>query len=948
MGITPNPVTFTATGTPGPASQLVIVQQPSATAASGAAFAQQPTVQVRDALGNAVPGIIPVTVAIATGGGTLGGTATVNTDGAGLATFAGLSITGTVGARTLRFTSGALTPDTSTVVTITAGAPTQMTVSAGNAQTAAAGTSVTTPPAVLVRDASNNPVSGVLVTFAAATGGGSALPVAAVATNASGIAAASSWTLGTTAGPNTLTATAAPGGITTNPITFTATGTPGAATALAITTSPTAGQSGIAVTPQPVVRLVDAYGNAVLTNGVLVTATLATGSGTLTNATATTTSGVATFAGLTVTGTAGTVSLRFDATGLTGVTTATFPITAGTPTTLAFSVQPVTTAAGAAIPAPQVEVRDGAGNRVTTATTSITVALGNNPGTSALSGTATVSAVAGVASFPGLSLNRTGIGYTLTANGGALPQQTSAAFNITPGAPAAVAFVAQPTTVIAGSSIAPAVTVEVLDGLGNRVTTSTASVTVAIGTNAGSGTLSGTLSQNAVAGLATFSNLSIDKVGVGYTLAATAGALAGPVSSAFTVSPGAASALAITSMPTTGSSGAALTPAAVIRLVDANGNTVPTTGTPVTALLNSGAGSLGGTTAANTTSGLATFSNLILTGAAGPYTINFSSTGLSPIVSGPITLGAGAATTIAANSTPADSGTVGTAVTPLPSVLVTDGGGNPVSGVAVTFAVTAGNGSITGGATTTNGSGVATVGSWTRDVVAGADTLTATAAGLAGSPVRFTTTGVAGAASSVSAVSLTSQSATVGTAVGAPPSVVVRDAGSNPVANVPVSFAVTAGGGSVVGAAATTNASGIATLTSWTLGTVAGTNTVTATVGALAPVPFNATGTAAAASKLAVIQQPSTSAASGAAFAQQPTVQVQDAAGNPVAESGTVVTASIASGGGTLGGTPPPRRAQAGSRHSRTCPSRRYSGRADTAVYERAGAGRRRRRGASI
>ena len=222
----------------GAATQLTMVQQPSATAANGVAFVQQPTVQVRDASGNAVSGVVSVTAAILTGGGTLGGVATVNTNGSGLATFAGLSITGTVGARTLQFTSAGLTAATSSAVTLTAGAPTQMAISAGDGQNATAGAAVATAPAVLVRDASLNPVAGVSVTFAVASGGGAVLPATAVTTNASGIATATSWTLGPVAGPNTLTATAAPGGITPNPVTFAATGTPGAATQLGWCSSP--------------------------------------------------------------------------------------------------------------------------------------------------------------------------------------------------------------------------------------------------------------------------------------------------------------------------------------------------------------------------------------------------------------------------------------------------------------------------------------------------------------------------------------------------------------------------------------------------------------------------------------------------------------------------------------------------------------------------------------
>src|SRR5439155_8536618 len=56
--------------------------------------------------------------------------------------------------------------------------------------------------------------------------------------------------------------------------------------------------------------------------------------------------------------------------------------------------------------------------------------------------------------------------------------------------------------------------------------------------------------------------------------------------------------------------------------------------------------------------------------------------------------------------------------------------------------------------------------------------------------------------------------------------------------------------------------------------------------------------------KLALTTAPSSSAASGAALTQQPVLQIQDASGNPVSQSGTQVTATIASGpaGATLSG----------------------------------------------
>src|SRR5215831_946805 len=69
----------------------------------------------------------------------------------------------------------------------------------------------------------------------------------------------------------------------------------------------------------------------------------------------------------------------------------------------------------------------------------------------------------------------------------------------------------------------------------------------------------------------------------------------------------------------------------------------------------------------------------------------------------------------------------------------------------------------------------------------------------------------------------------------------------------------------------------------------------------------NASGSVApstiAPTRLSMMMQPSPSAQSGARFAQQPLIQLRDASDLPVNESGVVVTASIASGGGTLGGT---------------------------------------------
>jgi alpha-tubulin suppressor-like RCC1 family protein len=105
-----------------------------------------------------------------------------------------------------------------------------------------------------------------------------------------------------------------------------------------------------------------------------------------------------------------------------------------TPVKLAFTVQPSNTIVDSSIvPAVAVTVEDESGNVVTTSNALITVTFGTNPNNANLSGTATVVAVAGVATFPYLSINLAGTGYTLiaTESTAELASATSAAFNVT-------------------------------------------------------------------------------------------------------------------------------------------------------------------------------------------------------------------------------------------------------------------------------------------------------------------------------------------------------------------------------------------------------------------------------------------------------------------------------------------------------------------------------------
>ncbi|MDT8439995.1 MAG: hypothetical protein RQ729_13410, partial [Wenzhouxiangellaceae bacterium] len=195
-------------------------------------------VEVRDANGNPVQSAgTNITAAIASGGGTLTGTTTVATDANGRATFTNLAISGSVGDRTLSFSAGSLTPATSGTITLSAGPAAQMAINGGDGQSAVAGQAVAVLPSVIVRDANDNPVEGVSVNFAVASGGGSVTGASAT-TNASGIATVGSWTLGTAVGENTLTATS--DGLTGSPLLFTATAQNAPPTAPVIT-APTPG-----------------------------------------------------------------------------------------------------------------------------------------------------------------------------------------------------------------------------------------------------------------------------------------------------------------------------------------------------------------------------------------------------------------------------------------------------------------------------------------------------------------------------------------------------------------------------------------------------------------------------------------------------------------------------------------------------------------------------------
>jgi len=233
-----------------------------------------------------------------------------------------------------------------------------------------------------------------------------------------------------------------------------------------------------------------------------------------------------------------------------------------------------------------------------------------------------------------------------------------------------------------------------------------------------------------------------------------------------------------------------------------------------------------------------------------------------------------------------------------PTVTVRNNAGEGVPGVTVNFEVTAGGGSVVGSRQITDATGIATVAGWFLGPLPGANSLRATVTGL--TPVTFNATGVAGVPVSMLPASLTTQSAPAGTNVADPPKVIVRDVSGIPVAGVVVTFGVTAGGGSVTGSPATTNANGIAALTTWKLGTAIGANTVVATAAGLPSVTFNATSAAGTPANVVATAGINQVAVTGTPVSENPTVKVTDANGNVVV--GAAVTFAVTGGGGSATG----------------------------------------------
>jgi hypothetical protein len=200
-------VQFSARALPGNAGRLRVAVQPSSPTQSGTPFATQPAIQLEDQNGNPTPQAgVRVTATISSGPTGSLQNATATTDGAGRASFSGLTLTGLVGSYTLSFSAPSLVGVTSSPFTITVGAPARLAVTTVPSRLARSRAALVIQPVVQIQDASGNPVrqAGTVVVVSH-TAANTSLSGESAATDENGRAAFTALTIIGIPGPKDLT-----------------------------------------------------------------------------------------------------------------------------------------------------------------------------------------------------------------------------------------------------------------------------------------------------------------------------------------------------------------------------------------------------------------------------------------------------------------------------------------------------------------------------------------------------------------------------------------------------------------------------------------------------------------------------------------------------------------------------------------------------------------------
>lgn len=754
--------------------------------------------------------------------------------------------------------------------------PAALDIVAGDDQSGVVGTELANPLVVRVEDANGHPVVGQLVNFRVTAGGGSVFAAAGL-TNASGIVQ-DRWILGTsTADAQRVEARAVDPNTGARIVfaTFRATPMPGPAHSVTKTGGDAqTGPLGAALPDSIAVRVIDSFSNPV--PGVQVTWAPGVGNGAVSPVSSQTNAqGIAK--------TRWTLGPRLDVphevTAQTGslaparfTATATLPVSARI---VPVAGQGATATVGAALAdSIAVRVELASGDPVPGATVTWTVTGGGGSVSPATSTTQ-----ADGATRARLTLGTAAGAHVVTAS---VSNLTPAVISVT-GTPD-VPFTVTKTggdaqTGVVAEALTQPLTIRVADRYGNAVpnvgvTWASSAGTIVPGGNAtdASGHAGATWTLGQASGTQTSTATVTGMVPAEFTAVARAG----PVTSLSVVAGGGQSATA----------GSALPSLVETHATDRFGNSV----SGVTVTFSASDGGSFSPASATTDAGGRAASRWTLGATTGTQTATITSGGASATTTASATTGTAALLAVVSGNAQA-----GIATDPLANPLVarvTDSNGNPVSGAAVSWAIGSGCGSISAPSTTADASGLTQI-SWTLGssgrLCAGG--VTASIAG--GASVQFTARFLGRTAQMIDPGNFVEQVGTIDVPVQL--TAIVTDSAENPVPGVTVNWSRIEGNGSLAATSSTTDSAGRAGLT-FTPGTVAGNNRVTANVTGVNGVEYLVWTRALAAERIVIVDGNNQSGEPAQSLTQPIRVRVEDRYGNGVYNES--VTFAVTSGGG--------------------------------------------------
>ena len=429
---------------PAAASKLVIQTQPSATAIAGQPFAIQPVILEEDQFNNLETGDngTILTAGAANVPGPIHGDVSVIVSG-GIATFTNLT-DDRAETLTLKFTGGSLTVLPSAPIVVSPTVLGGLQIRAQLSSTSTAGQPFASQPVLELIDQFGNVESGDNSTSVSVTLDSGLGPLLGTTTvTVRGGVATFVGLADDVAGPITLHYSGA--GFTAGPSMVTV--NPAAASKLVIQTQPsTTATAGQPFATQPVVLEEDQYDN--MENGdnsTPITAVLTSGNGPIHGATATVKGGVATFTSL-EDDKAEPLSLKFTGAGLFSMPASSIAVNAAAATKLV-----VVTNQSGQVPAGTgfeiiIEAQDPFGNVDSLFNGKMSLALGDNPNGETLGGTLTATAIDGIATFSGVTLDKPNGTYSLTVSGASLTTESPPAA-VAPPTPAQIPTVTGETVV---------------------------------------------------------------------------------------------------------------------------------------------------------------------------------------------------------------------------------------------------------------------------------------------------------------------------------------------------------------------------------------------------------------------------------------------------------------------------------------------------------------------